>query len=195
MARMTPYNPQTRQFQAAALLVFAAACLTVFPVSAAAQNSDDKNFDVRSSVGDLHLGSDADPREIGLPAYPGARLRHDDESNANLAMFTSAFGFKLVVIKYVSSDAPDKIIAFYRDKLKKYGKVIECHSDKDGPHVQVHDKAKELTCDDNNKGEQVELKVGTQDNQHAVAVEPDKSGTGSAFALVYVYSRGKQGDI
>ncbi len=195
MTRSMLCNSSNRQSRIAPLLALVAACLILFPASVAAQDSGDKNFDVRSSVGDLHLGSDADPREIGLPAYPGARVRHDDESNANLAMFTSAFGFKLVVIKYVSNDAPDKIIAFYRDKLKKYGKVIECHGDKDGPHVQVHEKSRELTCDGDNTGVEVELKVGTEDNQHAVAVEPDKSGTGSTFALVYVRSRGKQGDI
>jgi hypothetical protein len=173
--------------------------MMILPVFAAAQDSGNKSLDVRSSVGDLHLGSDADPREIGLPAYPGARVKHDDNSNdnnsANLALFTSAFGVKLVVINYTSNDSPDKIIAFYRDKLKRYGKVIECRGSSDGPHVQVHEKSKELTCDGDDKGNEVELKVGTQDNQHAVAVAPDKSGTGTTFALVYVYARGKQGDI
>ena len=194
MARRVKHNPRTRYFQTA-LLIVAAASLITFPVSGAAQNSDNKNFDVRSSVGDLHLGSDADPREVGLPEYPGAHRRKDDESNANLAMFTSAFGFKLVILKYASDDAPDKVVAFYRDKLKKYGKVIECHTDKDGPRVQVHENSKELKCDSDDNGPEIELKVGTEDNQHAVAVEPDKSGTGSTFALVYIRSRGKQGDI
>ena len=199
MTRRTAHHPLTRLVHTTALLAFAATSSIILPVFAAAQDSGNKSFDVRSTVGDLHLGSDADPREIGLPAYPGARVKHDDNSkdknSANLALFTSAFGVKLVVINYTSNDSPDEIIAFYRDKLKKYGKVIECRGSGDGRHVQVQEKAKELTCDGDDKGNEVELKVGIQDNQHAVAVEPDKSGAGTTFALVYVYARGKQGDI
>jgi hypothetical protein len=165
-------------------------------------SGQDKAFDVRSNVGDLHLGSDADARKTGLPLYPGARLRSDDKDRdqANLSIFTDAFGFKLVVANYDSDDAPGKVIDFYRDKLKKYGKVLECHSQKHGGDVDVHadDKdskgSKELKCDGDNTGPVTELKVGTDDNQHAVAVEPGK-GKGSTFALVYVYARGKQGDI
>jgi hypothetical protein len=40
-----------------------------------------------------------------------------------------------------------------------------------------------------------ELKVGTEDNQHVVALEPNDGHSGTTFALVYVHTRGKQGDI
>jgi hypothetical protein len=170
------------------------------------KDDQDKNFDVHSTVGDMHVGSDATPRELGLPVYPGARPRkHDDDrSNANLSLFTSAFGWKLVVANYDSDDDPAKIIAFYREKLKKYGKVLECRTSKH-PNVSSHadydssqsdlSKSKELTCDADNEGPGTELKVGTEDNQHAVAVEPAENGHGATFALVYIRSRGKQGDI
>jgi len=39
----------------------------------------------------------------------------------------------------------------------------------------------------------VELKVGTEGNQHMVSVEPE--GKGSDFTLVYVMTRGKEGTI
>jgi len=181
-----------------------AAGLLLTSVAAYGQKSDDSdNLDIRSSVGDLHVGSDADVRATGLPVYPGARLRkHDDDRNsANLALFTSAFGFKLVVANYDSDDAPGKVIAYYRGRLKKYGKVLECHSSRHGGDVNAHTdkddsgKSKELTCEGDNTGDVVELKVGTEDNHHAVAIEPAENGTGSTFAIVYVYSRGKQGDI
>jgi hypothetical protein len=163
----------------------------------------DKNLDVRSSVGDLHVGSDADARKIGLPLYPGARLRSDDESQnkANLSLFTEAFGFKLVVASYESDDAPAKVIDFYRDKLKKYGKVLECRSKKHGGDIDVHDDdrdskgSKELRCEGDNTGPVTELKVGTEDDQRVVAIEPNDHHSGSTFALVYVHTRGKQGDI
>lgn len=172
-----------------------------------AQSSDsnkDKTLDVRSAVGDLHVGGDADARKAGLPLYPGARIRHDKENSdaVNLGLLTEAFGFKLVVANYDSDDAPGKVLDFYRDKLKKYGKVLECHSTKHGGGVDVHDDDKddsngshELKCEGDNSGPVTELKVGTENNQRVVSVEPKDSGSGSTFALVYVHAHGKQGDI
>ncbi len=168
-----------------------------------AQDSDhDKNLDIRSSVGDLHVGKDADARKTGLPLYPGARLKSDDpnSSQANLSVFTEAFGMKLVVAKYQSDDAPAKVVDFYRGKLKKYGKVLECHTQKHGGDIDVDNddkdstNSKELKCDDNS-GPVTELKVGSEDDQHIVAVEPSEAGKGSTFALVYVHTRGKRGEI
>ncbi|PYX47978.1 MAG: hypothetical protein DMG79_12910 [Acidobacteria bacterium] len=183
-------------------LVLALALLTTLPLLA--QDSDDKNLDIRSSVGDLHVGSDVDAKKIGVPLYPGARLKTDDKDNnqANLSLLTEAFGFKLVVASYESNDRPAKVVDFYRDKLKRYGKVLECHSHKHGGNVEAHEgqdsdkdskEGKELKCNENS-GPVTELKVGTEDNQHVVAVEP-REGTGSTFSLVYVHTRGKRGDI
>ena len=70
---------------------------------------------------------------------------------------------KLVVAKYDSDDAPGKVIDFYRDKLKKYGKVIECHtSEPSGAHAEINDDehSKELKCEGDNAGPVTELKVG-----------------------------------
>ena len=168
------------------------------------QNTDsgqDKHLDIQSSVGDLHMGNDADARKAGLPLYPGARLRQDEENSdaLNLGLLTEAFGMKLVVAKYDSEDAPAKVVDFYREHLKKYGKVLECHRSKhDGDaHADVNDDqhSKELKCEGDNTGPVTELKVGTADNQHVVAIEPHGGRGGSTFALVYVHTRGKQGDI
>jgi len=188
-----------------ALLALAAACMIALPISAAAQDSDnhDKSFDVRSTVGDMHLGADAKPADAGLPVYPNALYKKEpdkDSSNANLSLFTQAFGIKLVVLHYESDDPSDKVVAFYKDQLKKYGKVLECHTSDEGTNVDAHDgddsrQSKELKCEGDNKGPYTELKAGTENNQHAVAIEPNKSGRGTKFSLVYVYSRGKQGDI
>jgi len=175
----------------------ALALVIAFAVSLQAQEA--------GKTGQDHLGNDADARVIGLPLYPGAQPRAEekDSSNANLAIFTQAFGVKLLVARYNSGDAPDKIAAYYRDKLKKYGRVIECRSHEHDGDIHVHtDKknsdsgeSKDLKCDSDNTGNVVELKTGTEDNQHVVAIEAAEKGNGSTFALVYVYARGKQGDI
>jgi hypothetical protein len=52
--------------------------------------------------------------------------------------------------------------------------------------------SRELTCDSGH-GNNVELKVGSKENQHIVSVEP--SGKGSSFSLVYVRTHGKDADI
>src|ERR1700722_1845912 len=188
-------------------LAFAVTLGLTLPVIAQDSDNQNKNFDIQSTVGELHVGSDADARKAGLPLYPGARLKSDDEnrSPANLSVLTEGFGIKLVIAQYTSDDAPAKIVDFYRDKLKKYGKVLECHSQKHGGDVSVHEDnkdskdgdtkdSKELKCDENS-GPVTELKVGTEDNQHVVAVEPRDASKGSTFAIVYLHTRGKRGDI
>jgi hypothetical protein len=181
-------------------LALAIAVGIVAPVLSQDSGSNDKSLDVRSSAGDLHVGKDADAKKVGLPLYPGARLKSDgeDKSQANLSITTDTFGMKLLVAKYVSDDAPGKVLDFYRDKLKKYGKVLECHSAKLNADVSAHaddsGKNKELKCDENS-GPVTELKVGTDDNQHIVAVEPGEGCKGSNFALVYLHTRGQRGDI
>lgn len=188
---------------ALALVVAAGLNLSVFG-QGSDSNSKNKPLDITSSVGDLHVGDDADAKKVGVPLYPGAKLKTGDENRnqANLSLLTEAFGMKLIVANYVSNDEPGKILDFYRDKLKRYGKVLECHSEKHGGDVSVHDddkdrdssKSKELKCDEKS-GPVTELKVGTEDNQRVVAVEPADSGKGSTFALVYVHTRGKSGEI
>ncbi len=189
------------------IVAAAFAIAMVIPTCAQSQKSDsdqNKHLDIQSSAGDLHLGNDADARKAGLPLYPGARLRHDKEDSdpVNLGLLTEAFGMKLVVAKYESDDAPGKVIDYYRDRLKKYGKVLECHTSEHGgdAHAGIDDDKdskgpRQLKCDGDNTGPVTELKVGTEDNQHVVAIEPRDGRSGSIFALVYVYTRGKQGDI
>jgi hypothetical protein len=191
------------------LAVAAAFALALaFPTFSAAQKPDnpdqDKHLDIRTSAGDLHLGNDGDAGKVGLPLYPGARPKHDDDNKnaVNLGILTDALGIKLVIASYESDDAPGRIVDYYRDKLKKFGKVLECHTHKHSGdvHADVDDKddkddhSRALKCDGDNSGPVTELKVGTKNNQHVVAIEP-RSSDGATFALVYVHVRDKEGEI
>lgn len=184
----------------AVVLTLAVALSTSLAGAAQDSDSKNKNLDISSPAASLHVGADANAKKIGVPLYPGARLKSNEENSdqANLSVLTEAFGMKLLVANYVSSDDPAKIVAFYREKLKRYGKVLECHSEKHGGDISVHhdekDSDKELKCG-KNSGPVTELKVGTEDNQHIVAVEPGEGSKGAQFALVYVHTRGKMGDI
>jgi hypothetical protein len=162
-------------------------------------NGQDKQVDIRTPVGGIHVSKDADVSDVGLAAYPGAHLKQKDndgdDKSANVNISGFGFGLRVIALEYGSGDAPSKVVAFYKDQLKKYGSVLECHT---SSHLDVNMKMKsdgdshELTCD-STSGNNVELKVGTRENQHIVAVEPD--GKGSSFSLVYVRTHGKGADI
>jgi hypothetical protein len=179
----------------AALLILPACSINVKKDKA----GEGKKVDIETPVGGIHVSKDADVRDVGLAVYPGARVKQKDdegeEKSANVNISSGLFGLKVVAIEYESDDPPDKVIAFYKDQLKKYGNVLECHTDRHGGHVKIEkgtrdsDGSKDVKCDSNDSGRTVELKVGTEDNQHIVAVEP--RGKGCDFALVYVKTRGK----
>jgi hypothetical protein len=163
------------------------------------QNGEDKQVDIDTPVGGIHVSKGANVADVGLAVYPGARMKQDDsdgnDKSANVNISSFGFGLKVVALEYQSDDSPAKLIAYYKDQLKKYGKVLECHTS----HLDVNPDIKgldrgshELTCEGSN-GSNVELKVGTKENQHIVAVEPD--GRGSSFSLVYVRTHGKDADI
>ncbi len=70
-------------FRQLTLAIIPAIALTFSAIAQDSQkDSQDKNLDVRSSVGDLHVGSDADAKKVGLPLYPGARVKSDDKNNS-----------------------------------------------------------------------------------------------------------------
>jgi hypothetical protein len=163
-------------------------------------NGEDKQVDISTPLGGIHVNKDANAADVGLVVYPGARLKHRDSSgddkNANVNISAFGYGVKVVAMEYESDDSPYKLIAFYRDQLKKYGNnVLECHT----AHLDVNTDLKDsdhsshdLTCQ-GASGSNIELKVGTKENQHIVAVEPD--GKGSSFSLVYVRTHGKDAEI
>src|SRR5581483_8236053 len=152
------------------------------------EGSEDKKVDIETPFGGIHVNKDADVRDTGLDVYPGARKKADthdgEEKSANVNISTGAFGLKVVAIEFQSDDPPDKLISFYQTQLKKYGNVIECHTSKHAVgnvNVEHHgqhksEAGKPVSCEGNNDGKIVELKVGTDDNQHLVSIEPDGKG-------------------
>jgi hypothetical protein len=163
------------------------------------ENGEDKKVDIDTPFGGIHVNNGADVRDTGLSVYPGARPKpkddSDDEKSANVDISTSAFGLKVVALEYQSNDGPDKVAAYYRNELQKYGNVLECHTQGHGYQVTHPNKSdsEELKCEGDNQGKTIELKSGTKSNQHIVAIDPKDHG--SDFALVYVRMRGKEGTI
>jgi hypothetical protein len=134
----------------------------------------------------------ATEHDVGLPFYPGAKLYkkdNDDSDAARLGLWGGSYGFKLVVVKMKSADAPGKIAAFYKKALAKYGPVLDC-TNGGGQASSDDDSSQSLTCDDDkpDKGGML-FKSGTKKNLHLVGVEPQSDGT--VFELVYVFAKGK----
>ena len=169
-------------------------------------NGEEKKVDIETPVGAIHVDKGADVRDTGLLVYPGARQKAEskngEEQSANVNISSGLFGLKVVAIEYVSDDPPDKIAAYYRDQLKHFGTIVECHTSNrhgDAGDVDVHmgkdgDKnSSQLTCE-HDTGNTLELKVGTKQNQHIVSVSPQDGGKGTDFALVFVQTRGGDKD-
>jgi len=151
----------------------------------------EKQVDIKSPMGDLHVSEQADIRDAGLTLYPGAKPApkedSDDKKSANVNLSIPGFSLKVVAAEFISDDAPDKIIAYYNKELPKYGKPIQCHGGWNGGHVNYDGKdemSKPVSCGNEGSSDAVELKVGTEGNQHIVSVKPNNRG--SRFALVYV---------
>jgi hypothetical protein len=170
------------------------------------ENGEDKKVDIQTPLGGIQVNKEANVRDTGLPVYPGAREKpKSNDGNggkANVNISSGFFGLKVVVIEFLSDDPPEKVTAYYKDQLKKYGGILECHTKNrhnDGPDIEFHSddkgnqKDNKLTCD-HDSGPTIELKVGTKDNQHIVSVSPQDGGKGSDFALVYVQTRGGNKD-
>lgn len=165
------------------------------------QDGQDKQVDIQTPVGGIHVSKGANPSDVGVAIYPGARLKQQDsngdDKSANVNISGFGYGLKVVALQYESNDSPSKVVDYYKDQLKKYGKVLVCHTnemdvDTDIKGLDQEHGSHELTCE-GKSGTTIELKVGTKENQHIVAVEP--AGTGSTFSLVFLRTHGKDADI
>lgn len=138
---------------------------------------------------------------IGLPEYPGAVLvkkdkengKHDDGA-ADVNFSFGSFQLRVKAASYRSPDSPEKVTAFYRKALGRYGDVVQCQDNK--PVSTPTHTAEGLTCDNDKEnhitvsddmvesksGSKMEMKAGSKMHQHIVSIEPEGSGT--KFGLV-----------
>jgi len=164
-------------------------------------DKDKKNakVDIQTPFADLKVDSSEKAADNGIPVYPGAHLRpaeNGDNHSANINIGAAGFGLKVIAAEYETEDAPEKVKAFYEDKMKKFGSTLVCngHSGGSDVHMDIHgeNKDKKLTCSDT-KGDGWEIKAGTSDDEHLVSIEPHGSGT--RFGTVLVQTHGKQNTL
>jgi hypothetical protein len=165
------------------------------------KSGDGKDVKIATPFGGMRVktGDSAVQDEIGLSAYPGARPeKHEDKDggSADVKMAFGSFQMRVTAMSFRTDDPPEKVEAFYRDGMKRYGDVIVCRSDGSDEDART---AGGLTCDDR-KGvhlkvneragrSKVELKAGSEQHQHIVSIDPD--GGGTKFGLVALDLPGK----
>jgi hypothetical protein len=164
---------------------------------------EDQKVSIEAPGASVRVDTGAAANDSGIAAYPGAREKHgkeDDPNRAHVNVSTPFLKLKVVKMTFTSDDAPEKILAFYRNKLGSYGTVVECKdSDQDVEIASGRGLDSPVTCGKvvpmaptTTIGGETSLKVGTEGNQHLVSVKP--SGKGSEFELIWVYLSSAKGD-
>ena len=180
-----------------ALAVFVGGCRIHVDKDA---NGESKNVQVDTPFGGVHVNTDqTTAADLGLPVYPGAEVVKDTEQDksADVHMGFGSWELRVKVVNYATLDSRDKVLAFYKKALGRYGDVIVCQ---DNEPVGSPAKTTEgLNCSDNydnvhvnsdshnygyhKSGAGFELKAGSMHHQHIVGFEDPKDGQ-THFALV-----------
>lgn len=191
-------NLATRRLLA---IVLAGAALLLTGCSVSVNDKDKKNekVDIQTPFANLKVDSGKKAAaENGIPVYPGAHLRpaeNGDNHSANIDISAAGFGLKVIAAEYETNDSPEKVKAFYEDKMKTFGPVLVCngHSGGSNVHLSKHgDQDKKLDCSDA-EGDGWEIKTGTSNDERLVSIEPNGSGT--RFGTVLIRTRGKKGTL
>jgi hypothetical protein len=161
-------------------------------------NGSDKDVDIKTPVGDLSVHKNGAPQDTGIELYAGARpIQENDDDTARVSLNLPGFGMKVATSTFESDDAPEKVLAFYRGSMKQhFGHYVECRGSmnvnvsKDGDHT---DFSSPVSCKNEGNGSTIELKTGTEGNQHDVGVTP--KGKGSMIRLIYVRLRTKNDPV
>lgn len=161
-------------------------------------NGEDKNVQVDTPFGGVHVNTNqTSAADLGLPAYPGAQQVADDDKHksADVHLGFGEWELRVRAVSYGTTDTQDKVTAFYKKALSRYGDVISCqgHSAVGTPVTT----SEGLSCADDGNSANVkidrkdygtgddsfELKAGSKRHQHIVGFENSKDGQ-TRFALV-----------
>ena len=179
------------------LAIAGVAALFLAACSISVDDKDKKNekVDIHTPLADLKVNTDEKAAtDNGIPVYPGAHLRpteNGDNHAANVNIGAMGFGLKVVAAEYDTDDSPEKVKAFYQDKMKTFGDVLVCSGHDGGSDVHIDSKGGDakLNCKGTH-GDGWEIKAGTSENEHMVSIEPHGSGT--RFGTVLVQTHGKE---
>jgi len=166
-------------------------------------NGKEKTVQVDTPFGGMHVNTDqVSASDLGLPVYPGAeQLKGENHKSADVHMGFGEWQLRVKAVSYSTSDSRDKVAAFYKKALTRFGDVITCQG-----HTPVGTPTatrEGLTCsddgnngkvkiDNNDFGRNFELKAGSKRHQHIVGFEEQKNDK-TQFALVALDLPGNMG--
>ena len=161
----------------------------------------EKNVQLDTPFGGVHVNTDdLTAADLGLPVYPGAEVVKDDDKHksADVHMGFGEWQLRVRAVSYSSTDSQDKVAAFYKKALGRYGDVLTCQGN--APVGTPTATAEGLNCSDsghhtniqiNGKANGIDmsgglqLKAGSKRHQHIVGFEDAKNGK-TRFALVAI---------
>lgn len=162
------------------------------------KDGKEKNVQVDTPFGGVHVNTDqTSASDLGLPVYPGAQPVRDEENHksADVHLGFGEWQLRVKAVSYRSEDSKDKVAAFYKKALARFGDVITCQGNSPvGTPTQTHEG---LTCADNDKHQgnvningndykgDLQLKAGSKRHQHIVGFQEPKNGQ-TRFALVAI---------
>jgi hypothetical protein len=157
------------------------------------KNGDDKNVRIDTPLGGLHVRSDQTTAlDLGLPVYPGAAVtpNHDGKDSADVHFGFGQFQLRIRVVEYRTNDDRDKVVAFYRKAMGRFGDVITCQGNQPVGSPTITSEG--LTCSEDQKSHVhtdaldgdngFTLRAGSRHHQHIFAIKD--GGPGTRFALV-----------
>lgn len=165
------------------------------------RRGDGKDVKISTPFGGMQVKTDGTDvlSSVGLSAYPGARMmrKEKDDGSADVNMSFGGFQMRVIAMSYQTEDSPEKVEAFYRDGLRRFGDVIACRGDR--PVGQPRRTLQGLSCDEgkdkhitveNHPGrEELTLEAGSPQHRHLVSIDAD--GGGTKFGLVALDLPGK----
>jgi len=160
-------------------------------------NGEDKNVQIDTPFGGVHVNTDqTSAADLGLPVYPGAQPSKNDDKHksADVHLGFGEWELRVRAVSYATPDNKDKVTAFYKKALARYGDVITCQGNTPVGNPTTtsegltcaEDKGGHVQIDRNDYGSSkngFELKAGSKRHQHIVGFEEPKDGQ-TRFALV-----------
>jgi hypothetical protein len=162
-------------------------------------DGQEKTVQVDTPFGGMHVNTNQlTASDVGLPAYPGATIVNDDENNksADVHMGFGQWQLRVRVISYTTTDSADKVMAFYKKALGRYGDVITCRNKTPVGTPTVTSEG--LTCADQGSSEHtpgvttqgtfstdkgLQLEAGSKHHRHVVAIQDAQNGK-TQFGLI-----------
>jgi hypothetical protein len=157
------------------------------------KNGEDKNVRIDTPLGGLHVRADQTSAvDLGLPIYPSAAVSpdHEGDKSADVHLGFGQFQLRVKVVTYQTTDDRDKVVAFYKNAMGRFGEVITC--DGNHPVGSPTITGEGLTCSEDSKVQihnnglddesGFTLRAGSKHHQHIFVIK--NGGEGTRFSLV-----------